>query len=177
MEVFVGYLQVPAKKIQQFTQRCIIGVGLSASTEVADNLILGAKQSRAKITTVMRMRTNARSMGRCAPRALGRVNLRAESMSKDVTSGSLPVFLSLLDLPLLDHQLPQSPVDPCLVAPSAPLEPRQHVGIQPQRYRLLQRLVHASEPLWQVLWTPSRPRRLDFGDFSRCTRSPLISFA
>jgi hypothetical protein len=71
MEMFVGYLQIPAKKMQQFTQRRIIGVRLSASTEVADNLILGAKQSRAKITTVMRMRTNARSMGRCGSASAG----------------------------------------------------------------------------------------------------------
>src|SRR5712692_4778513 len=76
---------------------------------------------------------------------------------------SLPRLLSLLD-----HHLPQSPVDPCLVAPPTPLEPRQHIGVQPQRHRLLHRLIHAGPLLRQVPRTPPGPRRrLNFRHFSR----------
>lgn len=97
--MFVSYLPLPAKKIQQSTQRRIIGIRLSAIAEVADNLILGAKQSRAKITTVMRMRTNARSMRRCAPRAPGEVTLRAEFTSKILLQAHCrPFFLSSIFL-------------------------------------------------------------------------------
>src|SRR5260370_41738496 len=67
---------------------------------------------------------------------------------------SLPRLLSLLD-----HQLPQSPVDPRLVAPPRSLEPRQHVGVQPQCHRPLHRLLHSAPPLPPLPAPPFRPLR------------------
>src|SRR5580704_10778757 len=54
------------------------------------------------------------------------------------------------------HQAPQGAVDSRLVAPAFPAEPREHVGIQPQRDRLLDRLVelqhvpHRNLPLRRI---------------------------
>src|SRR5260370_35318713 len=86
---------------------------------------------------------------------------------------SLPRLLSLLD-----HHLPQSPVDARLVAPPRSLEPRQHVGVQPQRHRPLHRLVHAGPLLLPVPRTPSPPpTSFNFCHFSGCPSSFPKSFA
>ncbi len=43
---------------------------------------------------------------------------------------------------LLHHEFAQCPVDPGLVAGSFFLEPGQHIGVEPERNRSLERLVH-----------------------------------
>src|SRR5260370_13719934 len=86
---------------------------------------------------------------------------------------SLPRLLSLLD-----HHLPQSPVDPRLVAPPRSLEPRQHVGVQPRCHRPLHRLVPARPLLPQVPPPPSPPlRNFNSCDPSGCVRSFRSSFS
>ena len=45
-------------------------------------------------------------------------------------------------LTLPQHHRPQRPINPCLIPSPLRLEPGNHIGIQPQRHRLLDRPVH-----------------------------------